>query len=108
MTEDWTRINSHAQYFMTLGVSEGSSVETAKAAHRELLMKWHPDRFPAGDPRREDAVEKIKEINLALSKVQEFHESGIAANIIEQRQHTKQAERDRKLSKIPTTITEVD
>ncbi|HWS56592.1 MAG TPA: J domain-containing protein, partial [Pyrinomonadaceae bacterium] len=49
-----------------LGVAPGASAEELKAAHRDLVKVWHPDRF-SHDPRlQQKAQEKLKEINEAF------------------------------------------
>jgi hypothetical protein len=48
-----------------LGLAPGASAEELKAAHRDLVKVWHPDRF-AHDPRlQQKAQERLKEINEA-------------------------------------------
>jgi len=48
-----------------LGVAPGASAEELKAAHRDLVKVWHPDRF-SHDPRlQQKAQEKLKAINEA-------------------------------------------
>ena len=55
-----------------LGLAPGATVEELKAAHRDLVKVWHPDRF-AHDPRlQQKAQEKLKELNEAY----EFLTSG--------------------------------
>ena len=51
-----------------LGIKPGASAEEAKKAYRDLVKKYHPDRFQ--DPAaKEMANEKLKEINQAYDEV---------------------------------------
>lgn len=51
-----------------LGVKQGSGAEEVKKAYRDLVKKYHPDRFQ--DPAaKEMANEKLKEINQAYDAV---------------------------------------
>lgn len=47
-----------------LGVSEGADEETVKKAYRELVKKYHPDKY-VNNPLADLAAEKMKEINKA-------------------------------------------
>ena len=52
-----------------LGVRPGVSPGELKAAYRDLIKVWHPDRF-GHDPRlKEKAQEKLKEINEAYEEL---------------------------------------
>jgi hypothetical protein len=54
------------RYYELLGLAPGATPEQLKAAHRDLVKVWHPDRF-AHDPRlQQKAQEKLKEINEAF------------------------------------------
>src|SRR5215467_1723368 len=48
-----------------LGLKPGASFEETKKSYRELLMVWHPDRFPSDGPLYAKAIEKVKELNAA-------------------------------------------
>ncbi len=50
--------------YEVLGVSPNDDEETIKKAYRNLVKKYHPDRY-ANSPLADEAAEKMKEINLA-------------------------------------------
>lgn len=63
-----------------LGIKPGASPEKVKQAYRDLAMVWHPDRFPADNPRlKEKAQEELKKINAAY-EVLKSHLVGSSAN----------------------------
>ncbi len=57
-----------------LGVREGASQEEIKAAYRELVKKYHPDRHQ-DNPLYELAEEKLREINEAYEYLMRGGES---------------------------------
>lgn len=50
--------------YQVLGVSENADEETIKRAYRELVKKYHPDKY-VNNPLADLASEKLKEINEA-------------------------------------------
>ena len=54
----------------------GSSFDQAelKAAHRKLIMQWHPDNFPLDSSANAEATEKAKAINSAFEFLQKYLE----------------------------------
>src|ERR1043165_2825178 len=53
------------QHLQALGLKSCATQDQAKQAYRDLLMVWHPDRFPADSRLQQLAQEKTKQINLA-------------------------------------------
>ncbi len=56
-----------AQYYANLELEEGASLDDVKAAYRELMRKYHPDKH-LGDPARHKAATE-----LAQSLTQAYH-----------------------------------
>ena len=53
--------------YALLGVSPDATWKEIKSAHRALLSELHPDRFvTATDAERNDAAERLAEVNLAF------------------------------------------
>lgn len=54
--------------YEVLGVSENATDEEIKTAYKELVKKYHPDKY-ANNPLSDLAAEKIKEINVAYDTI---------------------------------------
>ena len=54
--------------YEVLGLSPGATEEEVKKAYRELVQKYHPDKY-AGNPLEDLAQEKMKEINEAYDTI---------------------------------------
>ncbi|MBE7056584.1 MAG: J domain-containing protein [Ruminococcaceae bacterium] len=51
-----------------LGISENATDEEVKKAYKELVKKYHPDKY-VDNPLSDLAAEKIKEINIAYDTI---------------------------------------
>ncbi|NIQ01899.1 MAG: DnaJ domain-containing protein, partial [Nitrospinaceae bacterium] len=64
------------QYFKTLNLKWGASLEEAKRAYREQAKIWHPDRFPShSDALQKKAHDRFQKVSEAFQKIEEFHNS---------------------------------
>lgn len=59
-----------------LGVAQNASDEDIKKAYRQLVKKYHPDRY-AGDARAQAAAsEKLKQVNEAYDTIEKMRKGG--------------------------------
>jgi DnaJ domain len=64
-----------APLYQVLGLTRTASIEELKDRHKQLMRKWHPDKFPAGNPMRIEAEERAKAINSAFQIIIRTHSS---------------------------------
>ncbi len=77
-----------------LGLEPGASGAEIKQAYRDLVIVWHPDRFPGNSRLQKIATEKLKEFNLAYQELMEFVENTWYENLFgfEDEEFTREAE----------------
>ncbi|MBQ6496755.1 MAG: DnaJ domain-containing protein [Firmicutes bacterium] len=61
--------------YEVLGIKEGASEEEIRAAYRELVKKYHPDKYQ-NNPLADLAEEKLQEINEAYDMLMKGSSSG--------------------------------
>ena len=62
------------KYFLILKLRPGASLREIKKAYKNLVKKWHPDRFPLESPRlQKKAHERFQEITEAYKKLTEVY-----------------------------------
>ena len=61
--------------YEVLGVSENADEETIKKAYKELVKKYHPDKY-VNNPLADLATEKMKEINQAYDMLKNKNKQG--------------------------------
>jgi len=57
------------QHYKVLELKNGASLEDIKQAYKDLVMVWHPDRFPGNARLRQKAQDKLKQINKAYEQL---------------------------------------
>lgn len=73
-------MNNIDQCYEILKLKPNALPEEVKQAYRDLAMVWHPDRFPADNPRlKEKAQEELKRINAAYEVIKS-HQFSYSAN----------------------------
>ncbi|PIE67231.1 MAG: hypothetical protein CSA23_05110 [Deltaproteobacteria bacterium] len=55
--------------YTILGIGSDADGSQAKQAYKTQVKRWHPDQFPDGTPAQSDAEERLKQINIAYSRV---------------------------------------
>ena len=61
--------------YEVLGVSENASEEEIKRAYKELVKKYHPDKYQ-NNPLADLAEEKLQEVNEAYDMIMKGRASG--------------------------------
>ena len=65
--------------YKVLGVSEDATDEEVKKAYRDLVRKYHPDKY-GDNPLADVAAEKMKEINAAYDQITRDRKAGVHPN----------------------------
>jgi COMPASS component SWD3 len=60
------------QHYQILGLQVNASLQEVKQAHRKLAKTWHPDRFLNNPHLKQEAEEKIRQINQAYEALKAY------------------------------------
>lgn len=64
---------SYQKCYEILSLSDNCSWPELRKSYKQLIQKWHPDRFESSPQKKEAAVEKITHINLAYKKLASYY-----------------------------------
>lgn len=70
MAAQGNRTMEMQEAYKVLGLPEGAAEANVRAAYKDLVQVWHPDRFAHNPRLREQAEAKMKEINIAYGLIQ--------------------------------------
>jgi len=59
-----------------LGLTSNATLDDVKAAYRDLVQVWHPDRFPDNERLREKAARNLQRINEAYAVLRDHRPPG--------------------------------
>ncbi|TVQ21880.1 MAG: hypothetical protein EA383_16395 [Spirochaetaceae bacterium] len=62
--------------FANLDIPFGASIEQARAAHRKLMVSYHPDRHAADPDKQRIATEITQRVNNSFQRIRQFYERG--------------------------------
>lgn len=62
--------------FANLDIPFGSSLEKARAAHRKLMVSYHPDRHASNPDKQKIATEITQRVNNSFQRIRHYYESG--------------------------------
>lgn len=62
----------YSGHYATLGVSPQTDWKTLRSRYRQLIKRWHPDRFSTEPEQRRQAEERTKEITLAYQALERY------------------------------------
>ncbi len=66
--------HTFASHYETLSLPHDSDLKSCKYAYKRSVKLWHPDKFINNKAEQQFAEEKIKEINIAYSKITEYYQ----------------------------------
>jgi COMPASS component SWD3 len=60
------------KHYEILGLQANASLQEVKQAHRKLAKTWHPDRFLNNPHLKQEAEERIRQINQAYEALKSY------------------------------------
>lgn len=72
-------MQSLSEYYALLGLQTGAATTEVKQAYRRLAKQWHPDNFPNDPVQRQQAEDKIKQINIAYAALKSITPASVGS-----------------------------
>ena len=66
-------MDKYINNYNTLGIQPGASWKELRAAYKNLVKTWHPDRFQQDAHQKKIAEERTKEINKSYKELAEYY-----------------------------------
>ena len=92
--------------FTLIDIPPNATFDEAKAAYRQLVQVWHPDKHAHNEKLQAKATSKIKEINAAWLEVEAYFKNGGAGTPEAEHRTNEKHEKSQKAEQVLPTYTD--